>query len=451
MYIAFEIKTTLFKKITVEEIIDLSKLSYGIMSDTFTLNINEIGNYTILLDIDNIGRGFELRVDKSSIFLTMGYPSTKHEIKLMYDLIVKICNKLKINKFYRDKEKFIISKIEDYIENDIHLSEELLKKVEQKVLLGINKNELVLGGVNPVFLGKKEFQFIDSSIDNFEKLLNDYQNTNAIICEPKFYKRSNETIYSVFDIYEKQRTIVRKNYSMYFISNDIKEHYVCLGGLNYIKYEDFISNIKEYKYYDDESIEVILSSDDIYDLIKDRCIDLNTNLSTKEIYFGKFIDNAYYHQRKIYKNNFDLDPSVACNHIAVFFRYFYKKNLLNEEFLSYISDIDKVIDDKIELRNYILNNMYIQGRIRLGYFKKDVQDFIESYYSFVLESNCYPIAVDEVAMEYFGLEKYNCDEFKTEGYLFVPYDDEYYLKLSNHIEKHYNEYLTRKSRDNKNE
>lgn len=444
MYATFEIKINIISKITLDEIIKLSGLNYGIMSDSYILNRNETGIYNILYDKNRIGRGIELRIDKRKIYLTIGYPNTKYEINIFYELIEKICKRLKIKYFYKDKEKLNIIKKEEYIEKDIKSSIELLKKIEQKVLLGINKNELVLGGINPIYLGKREFECIDSSIDNFEQVLHDYQNKSLTMCEPQLYKRANETIYSVFYVYENDRTVLKKNASVYPFRYNVQDHYICLGGVNYIRYNDFIDFIKQFEYYDDESIIIKISSDDVYKIIKNRCIDINSNSKTKGIFFGKCLDNVYYHEKKVYIYNFNLDPIVGCSHISAFIRYFYEKDLLNKEFLKCIPEIKDIIANKEDLRKFVLTNVYIQGLIRLDYFKKEIRNFISNYYVFGDVKGSYPTSVDMVALEYFGEEKYNCEEFKTDGYLFLPYNEDYYQRISEYIDKAYNKYLHKK-------
>ena len=37
-------------------------------------------------------------------------------------------------------------------------------------------------------------------------------------------------------------------------------------------------------------------------------------------------------------------------------------------------------------------------------------------------------------IENYKAEKYNCEEYKDEAYLFVPYDEEYYKGLSEYID-----------------
>jgi hypothetical protein len=52
--------------------------------------------------------------------------------------------------------------------------------------------------------------------------------------------------------------------------------------------------------------------------------------------------------------------------------------------------------------------------------------------------------VDNVAMDFFGKEKYNCEEFGDEAYLFVPYDENYYKAMCKYINKNYKKFLKEK-------
>ena len=53
----------------------------------------------------------------------------------------------------------------------------------------------------------------------------------------------------------------------------------------------------------------------------------------------------------------------------------------------------------------------------------------------------------ESAMEYFGEEKYNCEEFQDEAYLFMPFDDEYIERMNKYIEKALDFIILKKSQD----
>jgi hypothetical protein len=71
--------------------------------------------------------------------------------------------------------------------------------------------------------------------------------------------------------------------------------------------------------------------------------------------------------------------------------------------------------------------------------------FASFYYDFYADedSPCYPEDVDAVALEYFGKEKYDSPEFADEAYLFVPYGDEYYTRISAYISKNFRIFIGR--------
>lgn len=75
-------------------------------------------------------------------------------------------------------------------------------------------------------------------------------------------------------------------------------------------------------------------------------------------------------------------------------------------------------------------------------FTEEGQSFAEYYYDFYHDDDepCYPGDVDTMAMEYFGEERYNCEEFGDEAYLFVPYNNDYYKAMSKFIDKNYNDF-----------
>ena len=56
------------------------------------------------------------------------------------------------------------------------------------------------------------------------------------------------------------------------------------------------------------------------------------------------------------------------------------------------------------------------------------------------DAPCYPEDVDCMAKDYFGEEKYNCEEFQNEAYLFVPYGEEYYVRITKYINENYRKF-----------
>ena len=76
--------------------------------------------------------------------------------------------------------------------------------------------------------------------------------------------------------------------------------------------------------------------------------------------------------------------------------------------------------------------------LRLEHFNAKGKEFTEKYYRF--NAGGFPAHIDEYTEKFFGTEKYNCEEFQDEAYLFVPYDEVYYENLSAYIENEWNKW-----------
>ena len=147
-------------------------------------------------------------------------------------------------------------------------------------------------------------------------------------------------------------------------------------------------------------------------------------------------------KNKIIEKNLNTEGLNSLNHIAIFMKYAYLNNKLDPNFLKDNPNIKTVIESNQDLRKEINQNPLIRGNIRIEYFTKEFQSFVKYYYNFENEDhNCYPFIIDTYALEYFGQEKYNSEEFKNEAYLFVPYTDEYYEIVSEIIDIAYKNYV----------
>ena len=76
--------------------------------------------------------------------------------------------------------------------------------------------------------------------------------------------------------------------------------------------------------------------------------------------------------------------------------------------------------------------------MRIKHFKEEIQPFARKFY--VFGDDGFPVCVDRYAEKVLGSEKYHCDEYKDEAYLFVPYDEEYYKGLSEYIVKAFEDF-----------
>ena len=76
--------------------------------------------------------------------------------------------------------------------------------------------------------------------------------------------------------------------------------------------------------------------------------------------------------------------------------------------------------------------------LRLGHFNEKGKAFTEAYYRFNMGG--FPAHIDEYTEEFFGTEKYNCEEFQDEAYLFMEYDESYYENLSAYIDREWEKF-----------
>ncbi len=197
-------------------------------------------------------------------------------------------------------------------------------------------------------------------------------------------------------------------------------------------YKEEIDFIREY------------NSDDFIDLLDDNVtpvLDNNRENCCGKNSLGKILDDGFNHSNKITRLNLNADMLSGYNHLAVFFRWCVEHNLLSNRLLEELPDLPTIVKDKsIDLREYMKNTPLINGKIRTGFFNDTGADFAKKFYIFNSKES-FPHCVDLLAEEYFGTEKYNCEEFQDEAYLFVPYDEEYYKGLSKYIDDEWDKYL----------
>ena len=166
---------------------------------------------------------------------------------------------------------------------------------------------------------------------------------------------------------------------------------------------------------------------------------MTTKERIKGSYFGKTLDDGRNHLNKIRNLQLPIEEWAAFNHLAVFLRWMGEHNMLSERLLEDVSNINELINDKnTYLRKIIVQNPAFNSQIKVSYFNNIGRDFSKRFYTFGKAG--YPSCVDQYAERYFGKDKYNCDEFKNEAYLFVPYDEEYYQGLSKYIDEAFEKY-----------
>lgn len=155
---------------------------------------------------------------------------------------------------------------------------------------------------------------------------------------------------------------------------------------------------------------------------------------TNDINWGAPVDNGFKHVKKIVNYDLQIDKLAGFNHLAIFLRWAAKHDLLNEE-ISVISPNLKqqLVNNEIDIRRLIAEYEDFNGKLMLKHFNDAGRSFVCHYYTF--SYNGFAHDVDRYAERFFGTKKYNCKEYKNEAYLFVPFDEEYYLGLSQYIDK----------------
>lgn len=444
MYNTYIIKMKLFRKLDINKIIELTNLNYGILSRKFILTPNQTGKYTVLFNKEKTGTGLEFHIEKNKIQIVTYYIQTKFEINLLYQTIKTICNYLNTNTFLRNDKKSNINEIDNYIKEDIKESEKNLQSITQKLYFTDLDNIFIIGVHNPIYLGKDEIDQIDNDLDKYENLLHKIQHGSFVYPESSILiNNDTKEKISVTFLFMYDRNAITETPFYYGVdTSDVKEYYACIDGTNYIKYKDLFKQVNKKNKIDDQTYMLVIDDSNIKKILNNKCYNIQSKEKIDPIYYGELIDYGDGHWEKIIEKNLNTEGLNSLNHIAIFMKYAYLNNKLDQNFLKENPNIKTVIETNQDLRKEINQNPIIRGNIRIEYFTKEFQSFVKYYYNFENEDhNCYPFIIDTYALEYFGQEKYNSEEFQNEAYLFVPYTDEYYEIVSEIIDDAYKNYV----------
>ena len=428
--------TILNFNIDVKEIASLKDLSYGCLKNNYVLDCGKTGNYTILYDAKNIGRGIEVSFEDGDIYFRLPLPSTDVEIKLFYTLIEATMLKLGVNTFERDGYVIDIDKIYEMISFDQESSIQALNTMETQVNTNQTDYFTVFAALNPIYLGKNEFFEIGGDLNDFAELLNRLQQMDVYYVNSACYKRSDDSVFNI--------TFVGVGYDIVFpikplkLDDKINSWYVMLLDDNAVKYDDFLNYIKKDRYYDTNALIINLSDEDIENLIE-YTVSMEDSSYVKGKYWGKTIDGIGNHLYKIKNMHLDVEELASLNHISVFFRFMIDNGLVKQEVLDLVPELN---DKTLDLRQTMRESNIIKGRLRLYFFTDKGQAFVNECYKFNMDSlDYYPSCVDDYALNTMGEERYNSKEYQNEAYLFVPYDEEYCKGLTVYIQKAYTKFL----------
>ena len=144
-----------------------------------------------------------------------------------------------------------------------------------------------------------------------------------------------------------------------------------------------------------------------------------------------FMDDASFHLESIEEKDLPVDPINAYSHMAIYLRWCVEHGMMDDVFMDEYGDTLSTED----LRPFIRDEL--GGRLDAGMFNEEGRGFSRYYYNYFGELGYphFPSDIDDYALRRFGPERYNSDEFKTEAYLFIPFDERYYSDMAEVIDR----------------
>ena len=260
-------KSLFRKKLNIEEIIELTNLSYGVCDENYRIIQNEITNHTLIYDKNKLARGIDISLDGTDIVLLLSLPTTPSEIRKFYEVIQIICNELNIQNYIREEEKVSIKDNDKFIKFDEEGSIAGLKDLEEKIGQDEYKRFEIFGVYNPISIGLKEIKKINNSLNNLEDYLNKIQSLDVYYATPRVY-RVKEKLIGIYAIGANIPSVVpTEPYIVLNQINGIEEWYVMIKEGKTVKYVDFINNVENKEYYDANHVIVTLSEKEIDGLL----------------------------------------------------------------------------------------------------------------------------------------------------------------------------------------
>ena len=424
------------KQLSVPEIAGLMNLSYGASDNFYCLEKGKVDTYTIIFDETKIGRGFEVWHENDTICLRLPLPTTGHDIDVFYKLVEKICKELDVYFFNCEGETIPITDLYANVDNDKESSMGAIRHIRNTTEEDDTKHLIIFGAFNPICIGKNECAEIGDTLEGFDNFMHRIQSIDAFYATPRFYQRQDQSVFGMYFVGENIVTTVPLNpVDPFHKIDNLDSYYVHIPDRNNIPYEDFINNIMVADYFDAGHITVKLTEEMISDLADRFAVNTTTKERVKGIYWGKLLDSGFWHTSKPERMGLDIDSINGYNHIAVFLRWAKENDYLSEELVSNCPEITEANPD---YRKLLDEHYAFDRKLRIKHLKEEIQPFARKFY--VFGDNGFPVCVDRYAEKVLGSEKYHCDEYKDEAYLFVPYDEEYYKGLSEYITKAFEEF-----------
>ncbi len=255
------------KKINIEDIINLTHLSYGVYDAYYRLIPSQVDEQTLIYDSSKLARGIELSIEKGSIVLALSLPTSPSEIKTFYQAIEKICHHYKLKEYLREGEKVNIKDNAKFIKSDEETSIASLKQMRANINQNNYERFELFGVCNPISIGNQEISQISNDLTNFEDYLNHLQSQDVFYVNPHVYQLKNKRV-GIYIIGTNIPSVIpTKPYIILNQIEDIDEWYAMLSNQKTVSYDDFINNVTTKEYYDNNHVIVTLSHDEVEKLI----------------------------------------------------------------------------------------------------------------------------------------------------------------------------------------
>lgn len=176
----------------------------------------------------------------------------------------------------------------------------------------------------------------------------------------------------------------------------------------------------------------------VTDISRPNCCEGYERAEDENPLFSGIADSAYAHIESIKEKQLPVDEINGCSHLAIYLRWCIEHGLVSDKLKERYPDVvDNVLNGlHTDLRGFIMEQL--GGLLFFDLFSCEGAAFAHYYYgSDDGRAHSFPCDVDAYAEKYFGTERYNSAEFNDEAYLFVPFDEKYYLGLSEYIKKSY--------------
>ena len=246
------------KKFTMEDLIQLSRLSFGVRDENYQLIPNQIGDHTLLFHRKNLQRGIDLYIRNYDICLELDLPASMDEIQLLYSLTRMYCDFMQTNQFVKNDLLMNVKDMDLQMVYDKRTSANALWDLKEKVNDQDSYFE-IYGILHPISIGRKEFDYFHEDLDLFGQYLNDKQKTDAYFAIPKIYDVHGKQI-GMYALGANIPTILPIKPSM--LLKQIDEWYVFINE-KIVKYHDLMDFLKKFQYYDANHRVFTLSQEDL--------------------------------------------------------------------------------------------------------------------------------------------------------------------------------------------